>query len=398
MDTEASIGELSREIITVDAPLQLTELYDKKFKTAFLLTMRNPANQGLLTPHLFYDLHHQGRLAQSNLEYDPVQILSGGSAWERHTNDGPTYSMMDDEQSVIKSAIEHGLVALLPRSIKFVSYGGGTAFDKKEFRIVNAAIEDLNRQTHSFCAVDILNRFAMSGALAAQHRFGIKSNGVIGDFLYNGRLAIADTKGTPVVMIFGGSFENTPATAANPNPADTSAIAWAKMNIQHGLGSVVIKTYDTDQDPVRQETAYQASKNFEAFTLSGFARAVQLNIISDPDYDILKNWRLRTEFDTALSAVKLMSECKTDHAMPTCAGPIEFKAGDTPDRRVITLAHKWSDAVHVRNAERAGFEIKKIFSVDGNYKHLMVAEAIRQPDSDLLDAIRMQQQPRPELI
>ncbi|HRK98156.1 MAG TPA: L-histidine N(alpha)-methyltransferase [Alphaproteobacteria bacterium] len=388
--------EESRRIINVDVPRHRSDLYDRKFITAFLNTIDNPTNQGLLTTHLFYDLPSSGPLASSSLPYDPINILSGGKAWERHIDDSihnNTYSLLDNDEDVIKYAIQHSLVQTLPRTIKFVSYGGGNAFDRKEFRIVNAVVEDSNRDVSDFCAVDILERFAIGGAVAANRLFGIRSQGVVGDILCNGKLAIDETTGSPVVMIFGGSFENTPSTSNAPDPRESTAIAWAKMNIQHGLGSTVIKTFDTDQDPARQEEAYSPSKNFEAFILSAFARAIQLGIIEDASYDVLENWRLKREFDLQLSSVKLIAECKKTHTLKINGTNRKFLGGETPDRRTITLSHKWGDLTHIDIAKRAGYEIKHIYSNDENPVHLLVAEATKRPDRDLLDMINQQSQP-----
>ncbi|HNQ92341.1 MAG TPA: L-histidine N(alpha)-methyltransferase [Alphaproteobacteria bacterium] len=392
-----TLPDESRSVIRVDAVQSRAGLYDQKFKKAFLKTIKNPDAEGLLTTHLFYDIPEETTAAFNGLSYDAKIILSGGRAWERHIDDAVTsskdptqsYGYWDNDQSIITFSINKGLIDLLPRSIKFVSYGCGDihAFNGKESQILAATLKDVNRDITDSCIVDILERYAISNAVAVNRRFGISSQGVVGDFLYNGKLAINETRGTPVVMIFGGSFENTPSTSGYPSPQDSAAMAWAKMNTQHGLGSIVIKTFDSNQDPQEQERRYKPTRNFEAFILSAFARAVQQGIILNPQYDVLKNWKLSERFDTGISAVKLTAVCKRDHVLNFADGSsVQLRA--QKDQRVITLAHKWDENTHISIAQRAGFEVKETYSQEGNFNKLIVAEAIRRPDKELLELIQ----------
>jgi hypothetical protein len=389
----ATAPEDSHRVIRVDALRQTDEsVYNRKFEASFLKTMQNPANEGLLTTYLFYDLPQDNRASSlfSNLSYDARNILSGGKAWDRHIQDSiddrSAYGFWDGDQSIISTSLQQGLLTHLPRTIKFISYGCGDthAFESKESQIISAVYNDVDRDIADFCAVDILRRYAVNGAIIAHDKYGIKAYGVVGDFLYNGKLAIEDNKGTPVVMIFGGAFENTPIVEGALSPIDTTAVAWAKMNLQHGLDSVIIKTFDSDQNPQTQLTKYAPSRNFEAFILSAFARAAQQGLIKDQQYDVFSNWRMKTEFDVASSAVKLIAECKKSHTFEIAGKSYSFTDNpEAPDKRTITLSHKWDEATHVKIAERAGFEVKEIYRENQNPNRLMIAQAVRRPDPEL---------------
>lgn len=385
------IEEVSHRVIYMDASQPRGQIYDEKFRVSFLRTINNPEEEGLLTPHLFYDIESNDTEAFLGLAYNAKEILSGGGAWERHIEDNTAKSAKDSfwnsDQRIIAYALQNGLVDLLPRTIKFVSYGCGDrhAYESNEFQIIKGVKADPNRDITDSCAVDILKRYAVSFAYDANLKFNIRSQGVVGDFLYNGKLAIEETRGTPVVMIFGGPFENTPITKDAPDPIETTAIAWAKMNIQHGLGSTVIKSFDADQTPQSQLNKYKITRNFEAFVLSAFARAAAQGIIENRQYDVFRNWKLVREFDTNINAVKLIARCKKNDSVIIAGAKRSFEKDKT--QRTIILSHKWNENVHRYIAQRAGYDIKAIYEQNENPNKLMVAEAIRRPDADLMKKI-----------
>lgn len=345
------------------------------FRNAFLTMLRNEA-QGAMTSYLFHDLTRSSDF-----------VLSGGSAWERKIADNVTQGshFWSNDQGAIAHAIREGLVDTLPYRIKLVSYGGGEAqaFHSKEGQIIRA-LQVSDREITDFCAVDILPRYAHTLTYLAAETYNLEAQGVRGDFLRNGRLAISGSEGIPVVMIFGGPFENVPIDSAHPDVEKNVAIVWAKLNIQHGLGSIVIKTFDSDQDPVSQKERYAPTKNFEAFELSCFARAVEGGIITNPNYEVFPHWRMATEYDTEINSVRLMAECKKDHYLPTCGGEFNFRAGD---KRTLTLSHKWDIDTHALIAHRAGYELLAVFSEAGNPNPVMVARAVRDPQPDLLEHV-----------
>lgn len=369
--------------------------HNRKFSRAFLRTVKD-GEQGLLTSHLFFDIPSNTELSDpfSGLAYDARRILSGGRAWDRHIRDSSRKTGENDywnnDQKIISLALSEGLISSLPRSISLVSYGCGDAqaFENKETQIIRALMGDSGRQVTSFCAVDILERYAIEGALRAKNGFNIRSQGVVGDFLYNGRLAIQESRGMPVIMIFGSTFENTPAMEHGPDAMETTAIAWAKINVQHGLGCFVIKTFDADQDANSQLARYAPTENFEAFVLSAFARAMHQGLIK-PGYDVLSHWRMATEYDSELHAVKLVAECKRDHTLDILSPngvAVASRRLECGDRRTVVLSHKWDLETHRQIAARAGFELKEVFESSGNPSKLIVAEAVRRPDGDLLAA------------
>lgn len=366
--------EVSRHIIAVDAP-SAQGYYDAKFRKAFLHMIDNPNDKGLMSTHLFYDLP------------DSFAILSGGHAWEERiktsSQDG---GYLTKDSSVIRYSLSQGLADRLPDGqLKFISYGGGdmNAFRGNEMQIMDKVFESRGKDFEDFWAVDILERYATNCAYAARNKYRIRSHVVIGDFIYNGRLAIPETDGTPVVMITGGPFENTPYVEIGKSPEDLTALAWAKLNLQHGLGSVVIKTFDTDQKPDLVNGPYAPKKPFEAFLLSAFARAVQQGIIEDPSYDIFANWRVVASFNPVLQSVELAAMCKKDHEISINGTIKSLKQGEA---RVITLSHKWDEAKNVSLAQRAGFDVE-VFREPGNKNGLLIAKAVRSPDDDLMSSL-----------
>ncbi|MEK7802629.1 MAG: L-histidine N(alpha)-methyltransferase [Pseudomonadota bacterium] len=384
-DLNINSEEISRHVVLVDATTN-QGVYDKKFERAFVHMIENPDDKGLISTHLFYDIPRARSTTFSQLSYDARSILSGGHAWERRVEEAiqgqDQAGFWSKDQSVTAHAIKHGLMDKLPKGfIKFVSYGGGDihAFSGNELQIIEATFNERKEDIVEFCAVDILERFAFNCAIATRNAYGIKSRGVLGDFIYNGHLAIPDTKGTPVIMIFGGPFENTPFIKNGPSPIDISALAWAKMNIQHGLGSVVIKTFDTNQSPDLKNGPYAPRKNFEAFLLSAFARATQQGVINDPQYDVFEHWKITSEFNQDLKSIELAATCKIDHDI-MIANKLRSFAKD--EKRVITLSHKWDEATQISIAQRAGFDVE-IYREPGNTNLLMVAQAVRKPNADL---------------
>jgi hypothetical protein len=362
------------------------------FRTAFQNLMQNKT-EGAMSSFLFHDLSATtAARSLGDLSYDASTILSGGNAWERRVAENAAkakqneQSFVSNDQKIIAHSLDHALLTLLPVNTKFVSYGGGdaTAFRGNEGQIIEAALKDPSITVTDFCAVDILGRYAHTQSYIATETYGLESEGVRGDFLRNGRLGITPSAGTPVVMIFGGPFENVFPDADYPDTVENATIAWAKMNFQHGLGSYVIKTFDSEQDPDLQVAKYAPTRNFEAFELSFFARAIETGIIRNPQYDVFANWRMTTEFDAAANAVKILAECKQDHTLVTDQGSYDLKAGD---KRTVTLSHKWDIATQVRIAERAGYEIVGLYKQENNPNVLMVAKAVNEPAPALLPYI-----------
>jgi hypothetical protein len=369
------------------------ERQDKAFANAFIQTLKGKA-EGALTTYLFYDLPKRSRIGKT-LNYNIKEILSGAKAWDRYTQETTLLSGHDfrkDDNNIIAYAIKRGLSKLIPKDITLISYGGGgeKAFIENEGQIINTLLNSSAHEIHGFQSVDILARYALSGAITASQDYRLISNGIRGDFLNNGELALARSEGSPVVMIFGGSFENTPVDKRHPDAEINASIAWAKMNLQHGLGSTVIKTFDANQKPKSQLNKYKPTKHFEAFILSGFARAMQQGVIKDKNYDIFEYWRMQTRYNTDTNSIQLISACKKSHVLKTSHGDIPFRGESDPeaDSRVITLSHKWNLATHAHIAERAGWEITEAYSQPRNPNTLIIATAVRPPDPKILRLIR----------
>lgn len=386
-----TLSDVSRCVVSLVAtPNSETKRYDDKFRSAFLRMVENPQDEGLMSTHLFYDIPRDMGYTFSQLPYDVCNLLSGGHAWERRIREAVTNNansgFWSKDQSSIRYALQNGLLDLLPEGhIHFLSYGGGDAhaFRGNEMQIMESAFKTREKDVIAFGAVDILERFAKSCALIAHATLGVSAEGIVGDFIYNGRLQLSESDGTPVVMIFGGPFENTPYIHGGISPVDATALAFAKLNEQHGLGATVIKTFDTNQNHDLVNGPYAAKGPFEAFLLSAFARATQQGIIENPQYDVFSRWRMTSTFDKARSCIKLAAESKVSDTVMIAGTPRSFSKGE---QRVITLSHKWERSVHEDIAKRAGFDFK-IIEEPGNPNMLMVAKSVRRPDKDLLDLI-----------
>lgn len=366
------------------------------FTKAFIRTLKGEA-EGALSTYLFYDITNSDSRSLANLEYDASTILSGGNAWDRHiaetieVKNPEEKTVLGSDKSVIKFALNHGMTEQLPGAIKFVTYGAGDeiAFSQNEGQIIHA-LQSADHQIKHFCAVDILERYAIEAVVAARSKYKIGSySAVLGDFISNGRLAIKETSGHPIITIFGNTFENTPHYNDGIDLETRAAVAWAKMNLQHNYkGHMVIKTFDGNQTAAEQVEKYAPTRNFEAFILSAFARAAQTGVITNENYDVFENWRLKTQFNEVTKSIELLAECKKDHSVKSPylpEGKMEFHAAtdETPaDSRIITLSHKWTFETHKRIAERAGYKVVE-YKEPGNSNILMLATAIRDPDEDL---------------
>lgn len=356
------------------------------FENAFY-SMLNDTAAGALTSYLFFDLPRRSGIYGKG--YDPVKILSGGRAWERRTAENAAsaeheeHNFGGDDKRIVQHSIENGLLNFIPLHAHLISYGGGdvNTFLSIDGQILDAIAEDPTRYTSGFCAVDILPRYAQSLAYLVSDHYSLHAQGVRGDFLRNGRLAIAIKSGTPVIMNFGGSLENVSVDAQRPDADMNAAIAWGKMNRQHGIGSVVIKTFDSDQNPENQNKKYAPTSNFAAFELSAFARAATAGIIKNSQYDVLRHWQLASMYNEDLSRQELRAECRVAHVMETTKGDYPFEVGD--NRMILTLSHKWDLARHNRNIERAGGEIVQAYQQPGNPNQLIVVKFVREPDADI---------------
>lgn len=386
----SAIDDESRSLIIMDPDdPAYTSKQAKLFEEAFIRTLRGDA-EGALSTFLFHDLPVvEASRVFGDLDYDAADLLSGGRAWERRIAENSLrlpgdHNFGGDDHRIIRHGLQHGLLDVLPNDIKFVSYGGGDqqAFYANEGQILRAAISTNRFHITDFCAVDILPRFVHDEVYLVSQNFQVRSQGVRGDFLRNGRLRINPTPGsTPVIMIFGGPFENVGRDHQSPDVETNMAVAWAKMNVQHGLGSIVIKTFDAEQNPQAQLNKYKPTKAFEAFELSFFARAAVQGVIKNPKYDVFEHWRLVSEFDDAAKGVRLIAECKKDHVLQTTQGDFKFTAGD---RSIVpTLSHKWDLAQHSRLIERAGGEIVRAYQEPGNPNILLAVRFVREPEPDI---------------
>ncbi len=360
---------------------------NEKFADVFFATLDGKA-LGNITSYLFFDLQRGSGVFGK----DAQSLLSGARAWDRRAAEAAgrvslekdTANFGSNDRRIIGYALKHGLIDLLPVKNRVVSYGGGDSatFMVNEGSIIEAMQNTPDITTTDFWGVDIHPRYSEEQCDAASEALGLPSYAVNGD-LRNGKLPLTDPEPgvQPIVMIFGGTFENVPLENGGLDAETAAAVAWGKMNRQHGLGAFVIKTYDGDQDEATQNLKYKPTDNFTAFELSAFARAVSLGLIKNPDYDILAQWELASRYNPQESRQEMHARCKIGHDLVTTKGTYRFEAGD--DRMIFTLSHKWDQATHERIIQRAGGTLVKTFNQPGNPHPLQVVRFDREPDADI---------------
>jgi uncharacterized SAM-dependent methyltransferase len=359
------------------------------FKKALYATLSHQA-EGAISPYLFYD-PPGAETGDVNYRSDwgsKDNVPYGAPGWDAHiaesTGENPDkekkndYSFADGDQAVIATALQEGLLSHLPRRIAYYSYGPGEliAVNKKDFQILDAVEKAGNYILTALNAVDINDRYALSFAQAANDRYNKAASAVQGNFM-DGVLNLGAKDGTSVIGIFGGPFANAPEY--KEIDAKTNAARYlAQLVSQHGEGTRVINTIDTESNPDILLSNYKATRRFEAFILGALPRAVHEGIITNKEYDVFGNWKLSTAFDEARRAVKLIAKAKKQHTLKT--EDYNFKIRKD-EEFVFTLSHKWNEQDWKEIYNLAGLDDLKFYG-EGTRK-LLVARAARDPDPKL---------------
>ncbi len=348
-----------------------------------MATIRGDEN-AILEPFLYHDIDtHKGTLlCELKDSTDPTIILSGAKAYERYTeeteNNSNQRSRTDNEKSIIHTAVSQGLIDMLLPMLRPVSYGGGGqhAFMNKEGVILSAIIDSPNHDISALSVVDLHDRYARNNAVIAYAKFGINTEGVLGDFMENNRLAITKENGTPLVMIFGDTLLNIPSYKYKdaPTAEEKYKSYWRKMHNQHGLGSYVLLAVDTEQSTERLLEKERHTENQKAFLLSAFARAAAQGIIKNERYDIFGHWDTASKYDNQRDGVIQQSICKKSHILETLNGDFALEKGHAMG---ITLSYKkWTIKKHRNLIESENFRICHIFEQDNNPSKLILAQAV----------------------
>lgn len=369
----------------------------KAFKKALVATLRGET-EGALSPYLFFDPPEFSNNLDADYKIDwgsQTNVPYGASGWDAHiaqsvntSEKGPAndYSFPDGDKEVIEVAIKRGLFSNLPRRSTYYSYGPGeyTAISRKDFVILDEMIKQEFPLPEAINAVDINYRYARLFAEAANARYNKASSAVQGDFM-EGTLDLGQKTGTAIIAIFGGPIAN--AAKDKNNTAKQNASRYlAKLVSQHGEGTRVLQTIETESRPSVLLKEYAATKRFEAFILGALPRAVHQGIILNPKYDVFKNWKLVTDFDEATRAVRLIAEAKKSHTLEIEKEPNQRKnitfGISKGDGFVFTLSHKWNQEDWREICDPAGLNDLTFYGDDS--RKLMYSKAIREPDPALL--------------
>ncbi len=358
------------------------------FKAAFYATL-NGTTQGGLSPYLFYDPPESSEGGVANYKSawgSEDNVPYGAPGWDAHIAEStklanaktPGYSFAEGDEEVIRTALSKGLIKHLPARITYYSYGPGEliAIQKKDFQLLDAIEASPAHNLESLNAVDINNRYATAFAQAANERYNKASSAVQGDFM-EGTLLLGAKVGTSVIAAFGGPFANASRDAAMSSK-QKAAQYLAQLVSQHGDGTRVILTIDTQSDKKALLADYKPTRSFEAFILGAFPRAVHEGIIKKP-YDVFRNWKLVTEFNEAERAVELIAQAKRAHSLVTEDSQFQIARNQ---KICITLSHKWDSEDWRSIGKAAGLDDFSFFG-HGTRK-LMVARATRSPDLSLL--------------
>lgn len=363
------------------------------FRKSFYATLENQV-EGAISPHLFFDppgLSEDAKINYSSAWGAKENIPYGAPSWDIHISESTSeneshvklnqYGFAEGDAEVIHYAIQNGLIDRLPRRMTYYSYGPGEmiAVHKKDFQLVDAIMSTETHSVEGLNGVDINYRYARNFADHANEKYNRVTAAILGDFM-EGTVNPGNKIGTSVIGIFGGPFANAPNIKNVFNAKQKAAQYLAQLVSQHGEGTRVINTIDTQSDPEILKADYNPTKQFEAFILGAFPRAVNEGIIVNPKYDVFKHWKLTQEFDEAQRTVKLMATAKKSHDLNTDSG--KTYAIEKGQNLTFTLSHKWGQQEWKDIYQAAGFDDVTFYG-EGSRK-LILARATGEPNLSLI--------------
>ena len=344
------------------------------FREAFMKTMRHEG-EGLMSPYLFYEENGRSR---SLLKCS----LYGGFAWDAHMVKSQSYSFADDDLAALDYAIGTHFLDKLPSHIKFIEYGpGGNSGVEKPKKLIQALMDSSDHIIDCYIGVDILSRYATESMQAIHEEFNLCAYGVMGDFMADAHLKIPgskDSRAVPLVTIFGGPIANAPHyLPAFGQSSRENAIQYLSMIKDiHGPDVNILLTYDASRDKSALLKEYKPTREFSAFELSSFRRAVAEGIITDKNYNPETHWKLVPVYDEKAEAVKLCVECKKSHVLQTVDGPISIKKHE---KFVNTLSYKWDAQDYKAMLREAGFDCVDISRAPNQTNGIVLARATPAP-------------------
>jgi hypothetical protein len=359
------------------------------FFQAFLDTL-NRKGEGLLTRYLYHDptppeITQEGPRIQGILDHHFGKFLYGAGAWDENIRVNKFYGLANGDMEALKYAIEQGIVSRLPEKMQLIEYGaGGEAGAIKPAALISAILrEKLPDSIGSYTAIDIVPRFAATAAQAISHKFNLKADSVVCDFMSTGPMSIpkmVHQEGyTPVILLFGNIMANAPDYSLHDgkNARQNVTTYLARMNEKHGIGARILMTYHAESDPAILLNEYQETPEMRAFVLTSFPRAIMHGgIIPSSQYDPFQYWRISPCFDAATKAMKSCAISLKDHAIPVMGGAIPIREGDSFTN---AMAHQWDEKDYQEIGAPAGCEVTNVYRRAGSSRGFIEMEVVRPP-------------------
>lgn len=383
----------TRQIVGLDdnERLQL-----RAFTKAMVATFSRSA-EGALTPYLFYDPPAASIVPSSkNLWGSKKNVPFGAAAWDAHiansTNQNKAhekqneYTFSEGDVEILKYAVNDGLTNRLTNDMTYYSYGPGEtiAVKSKDCLLIEEIFKQRGEVIRAYNAVDINRRYTRDAALLVHKTFDLTCNGLNGDFM-EGNITLGPRDGSAsLIAVFGGPIANAPKVIEGGiqlNSKQKAAEYLARMTKQHGMGTHLVMTVDVENDKQSLLKNYAKTKEFEAFVLSAFPRAVHQGVIKNENYDVFQHWELATRYDTNDDSVKLMAKCKAVHDLKIEDKTFTIKRGE---EFPIILSNKWQKEDLENIFKASGYSDFKMYDKPGSSKKLISARWLNDPNLNIL--------------
>ncbi len=288
-----------------------------------------------------------------------VGVATDKAPWDSLASGSETYSQFGSgEVRAINMAIRDGIMEHMPAEVHYISLGPGTvaSFISKENKVI-AALSATGHEIVSATTIDINDRYARENATHIYETYNCDATAYQRDFFAEGLSGIAVArKTTPLVGIFGGTVQNMPQTSEHGRKEGTIEF-FTKLR-KDLPGAHVVMTVDgtpANIDPAIVTAPYQYSLENELFILNFMVNAKDRGIILDPDYNILRHWKV-ADPEWSRNAVNGYAIAKIDHVLRTVDGDYDIKAGM---RLSVSTSKKGPIEEHIDVLSAAGFKYVK---------------------------------------
>lgn len=275
---------------------------------------------GLLLKYSYYD---GGKDSWSGM------VSSDKAPWDNLTSAKDYSEFGSGEMRAINMAIRDGMLEDVPTELHYISLGPGgiNSFVPKDGRLIGSLIAT-GHNVKSATTIDINDRYAREAAAFFYETHNFSTDAFQRDFFAKGVSGISVDEGsTPLIVIFGGTGQNIPKTLQKTRSESTIDF-FTQMRTDLPSAHLIMTVDGTPNsiDPAIVMAPYQYSLENELFLLNFMVHAKAKGIITDPNYNILRNWRA-VDPEWAGNAVNGYIEAKNDHTLTTIDGDYDIKAG-----------------------------------------------------------------------